>query len=443
MLGRHRRLPEAVALKLPEKAQRGAARREVVVHERALAVGQRDAELPRADAEVDVLEGGLAELRVEVERRGGGAGRGGGSGGGGLAARRLRRRRRAQRQREVARAAVQQRPVGQHAPVERPGAVVELVDQTGLGLSVRGRGGGDELGGGRPRRGPGRGRGRGERLGLGAVGLGAPADDPATRRVLLLREKRLEPGRGRGAVGVGERDNGGARGRSGVEAGVPRRGGAGVCGVAQQAVGQLFFFFFLSFFGEFSGKFELGTVREEEQRERDDDDGLPEEEGRPEEGEKGERPKEEEEKERSQLNLSAASKAPKISGLSDALASPAARRPCFSLLSLSEPPIFLPHLRVQPRQRSHRAVVDDDQRLGRPRLPREGRDAVGEASPLGVGAGEGRDDDDEDFAVRGGGAEELGHGVGGDSVGRGSERVRGGGMSVSGEEGENSFFHSR
>jgi hypothetical protein len=217
-----------------------------VVHERALAVGQRDAELPRADAEVDVLEGGLAELRVEVERRGGGAGRGGGSGGGGLAARRLRRRRRAQREREVARAAVQQRPVGQHAPVERPGAVVELVDQTGLGLSVRGRGGGDELGGGRPRRS--RGRGRGERLGLGAVGLGAPADDPATRRVLLLPDKRLEPGRGRGAVGVGERDNGGARGRSGVEAGVPRRGGAGVCGVAQQAVGQLFFFFSVSFF---------------------------------------------------------------------------------------------------------------------------------------------------------------------------------------------------
>jgi len=234
VLGRHRRLPEAVALKLPEKAQRGAARREVVMHERALAVGQRDAELPRADAEVDVLEGGLAELRVEVERRGGGAGRGGGSGGGGLAALRLRRRRRAQSEREVARAAVQQRPVGQHAPVERPGAVVELVDQTGLGLSVRGRGGGDELGG--------------ERLGLGAVGLGAPADDPATRRVLLLPDERLEPGRGRGAVGVGERDDGGARGRSGVEASVPRRGGAGVCGVAQQAVGQLFFFFFLSFF---------------------------------------------------------------------------------------------------------------------------------------------------------------------------------------------------
>jgi len=294
------------------------------MHERALAVGQRDAELPRADAEVDVLEGGLAELRVEVERRGGGAGRGGGSGGGGLAALRLRRRRRAQSEREVARAAVQQRPVGQHAPVECPGAVVELVDQTGLGLSVRGRGGGDELGG--------------ERLGLGAVGLGAPADDPATRRVLLLPDERLEPGRGRGAVGVGERDDGGARGRSGVEASVPRRGGAGVCGVAQQAVGQLFFFFFFKvFFGEFSGKFELGTVREEEQRERDDDDGLPEEEGRPEEGEKGERPKEEEEKERSQLNLSAASEAPKISGLSDALASPPARRPCFSLLSLSTP----------------------------------------------------------------------------------------------------------
>ena len=204
------------------------------MHERALAVGQRDAELPRADAEVDVLEGGLAELRVEVERRGGGAGRGGGSGGGGLAALRLRRRRRAQSEREVARAAVQQRPVGQHAPVECPGAVVELVDQTGLGLSVRGRGGGDELGG--------------ERLGLGAVGLGAPADDPATRRVLLLPDERLEPGRGRGAVGVGERDNGGARGRSGVEASVPRRGGAGVCGVAQQAVGQLFFFFFFKFF---------------------------------------------------------------------------------------------------------------------------------------------------------------------------------------------------
>ena len=204
------------------------------MHERALAVGQRDAELPRADAEVDVLEGGLAELRVEVERRGGGAGRGGGSGGGGLAALRLRRRRRAQSEREVARAAVQQRPVGQHAPVECPGAVVELVDQTGLGLSVRGRGGGDELGG--------------ERLGLGAVGLGAPADDPATRRVLLLPDERLEPGRGRGAVGVGERDDGGARGRSGVEASVPRRGGAGVCGVAQQAVGQLFFFFFFKFF---------------------------------------------------------------------------------------------------------------------------------------------------------------------------------------------------
>lgn len=307
---------------------------------------------------------------------------------------------------------------------------MELVDQTGLGLSVRGRGGGDELGG--------------ERLGLGAVGLGAPADDPATRRVLLLPDKRLEPGRGRGAVGVGERDNGGARGRSGVEAGVPRRGGAGVCGVAQQAVGQLFFFlFFRKFFLVSFRESSSSEPSEEEQRERDDDDGLPEEEGRPEEGEKGERPKEEEEKERSQLNLSAASKAPKISGLSDALASPAARRPCFSLLSLSEPPIFLPHLRVQPRQRSHRAVVDDDQRLGRPRLPREGRDAVGEASPLGVGAGEGRDDDDEDFAVRGGGAEELGHGVGGDSVGRGSERVRGGGMSVSGEEGENSFFQSR
>ena len=102
----------------------------------------------------------------------------------------------------------------------------------------------------------------------------------------------------------------------------------------------------------------------------------------------------------------------------DALASPS---------FLSQPPIFLPHLRVQPRQRSYRSVVDDDQRLGRPRLPREGRDAVGEASPLGVGAGEGRDDDDEDFAVRGGGAEALGHGVSGDSVGRGSERVRGGG----------------
>jgi len=383
------------------------------MHERALAVGQRDAELPRADAEVDVLEGGLAELRVEVERRGGGAGRGGGSGGGGLAALRLRRRRRAQSEREVARAAVQQRPVGQHAPVECPGAVVELVDQTGLGLSVRGRGGGDELGG--------------ERLGLGAVGLGAPADDPATRRVLLLPDERLEPGRGRGAVGVGERDDGGARGRSGVEASVPRRGGAGVCGVAQQAVGQLFFFFFFKFFlvsFRESSSSEPSARRSSEKETTTTDSRRKRDARKKEKKEKGRK------KKRKKRGVSSTSPrlpkprrfpdspTPSLLLQLDALASPS---------FLSQPPIFLPHLRVQPRQRSYRSVVDDDQRLGRPRLPREGRDAVGEASPLGVGAGEGRDDDDEDFAVRGGGAEALGHGVSGDSVGRGSERVRGGG----------------
>ena len=88
--------------------------------------------------------------------------------------------------------------------------------------------------------------------------------------------------------------------------------------------------------------------------------------------------------------------------------------PPFSLsLSLSQ---LQSHLRVEARKRPHGAVVDDDQRLRRPRLPRDGIDARRQAAPLAVGPRERGDDDDEDLAVRGRGVEALGHGVGGDPV---------------------------
>ena len=74
----------------------------------------------------------------------------------------------------------------------------------------------------------------------------------------------------------------------------------------------------------------------------------------------------------------------------------------------------LSYLRVQARQGSHGAVVDDDQRLRGAGLPRDGRDALGQAAPLCVGARERRDDDDKDLPVLGGRTEALGHGVGGD-----------------------------